>query len=155
MNFNLGTISIGIKSGALIPVLLMLPNVVWMLLPKTGSARQVPEALFLTIVENAGRLAVLILPFFYSLDVNTKLSLPVMIGTGLALAIYYGSWLRYFAGGRPAELLRAPLLGVPLPLAVTPVVFLIFSSFLMGSWLMLVASIWFGIAHIWVSALTL
>jgi hypothetical protein len=155
MNFPLGTVGITIKSGALIPVLLMLPNMVWMLLPKTGTARHVPEPLFLTIAENIGRLAVLLLPFFYSLQVDRKFSLPVMIGTGLALAIYYRAWLRYFARGRPAELLRAPLLGLPLPLAVAPVVFLILSALLMGSWLMLAASIWFGIAHLWVSALTL
>jgi hypothetical protein len=155
MNLTLGDVSITIKSGALIPVLLMFPNVLWMLLPKVDVDKQVSEPLFLTIVENVGRIAVLILPFFYSLDMNKKFSTPIMIGMGLALAVYYISWLRYFAGGRSPELFRAPLLGIPLPLATAPIMFLVLSSYLMSSWLMLGASILFGVAHIWISALAL
>lgn len=155
MNLTLGNLSIPIKSGALIPVLLMLPNVVWMLFPKVAGAKQVSEPLFLTILENIGRVAILILPFFYSLDLNKKYSTLVLIGTGLALAVYYASWIRFFVGGRSPELLSAPFLGIPLPLAFAPVVFLTLSSYLMGSWWMLAVSILFGMAHIWVSALAL
>jgi hypothetical protein len=145
---------ISIKSGALIPVLLMLPNVVWMLLPKAEASEQASEPLLLTIAENIGRAAILILPFFFSLNLNRKLSTPVVVGMGLALAIYYVSWIRYFLGGRAAHLFAAPLLGIPLPMATAPTLFLILSSYLMNSWLMLAASVWFGVAHIWVSALT-
>jgi len=74
---------------------------------------------------------------------------------GMALATYNASWLRYFAGGRSTELLRASLLGFPLPLAVAPIILLVLSSYLMGSWPMLGASILFGTVHIRVSALTL
>jgi hypothetical protein len=49
----------------------------------------------------------------------------------------------------------ASFIGIPLPLAVAPVVLLMASSYLLGSWPLFAASIWFGIAHIWVSALTL
>ena len=44
---------------------------------------------------------------------------------------------------------------MPLPMAVAPALFLILSAYLMGSWIMLAVSLWFGIAHIWVSALSL
>jgi hypothetical protein len=155
MTLTLGGLSITIKSGALIPVLIMLPNLVWMLLPKARAAEQGDEPLILTIVENAGRVAVLVLPFFFSLDMNKEFSRPALIGMGLALAIYYGSWIRYFVGGRSAELLGEPLLGIPLPMAVAPTVFLVLSSYLMSSWLMLGASILFGVAHIRISNLSL
>jgi hypothetical protein len=155
MTLTLGSLSITIKSGALIPVLLMIPNVVWMLVPTSDQSEQASVPIFLTIVENAGRVAVLILPFFFSLDVNKKFSTLALVGIGLALAIYYVSWIRYFVGGRSAELLGEPLLGIPVPMAVAPAVFLVLSSYLMGSWSMLGASIMFGIAHIWVSALSL
>ena len=146
---------ITIKSGALIPVLLMLPNVVWILLPKADAGEQVSVPLFVTIVENVGRAAVLILPLFYSLDLGKRSSTLVMIGMGLALTVYYVSWIRYFVGGRSAALLGAPLLGIPLPMAVAPTLFLVLSSYLTSSWLMLSASILFGVAHIWVSAVSL
>jgi hypothetical protein len=146
---------ISIKSGALIPVLVMLPNVLWMVLPRAEPSEQTSEPLFLTVLENIGRVAVLILPFFFSLDLNRRLSTPIAVGMGLALALYYASWTRYFVGGRSAHLLAAPLLGIPLPLATAPTLFLVLSSYLMDSWLMFAASVWFGVAHIWVSALAL
>ena len=146
---------ISVKSGALIPVLVMLPNVLWMALPRAEANTQTHEPLFLTIVENVGRVAVLILPFFFSLDLNRRLSTPVAVGMGLALALYYAAWTRYFMGGRSAHLMAAPLLGIPLPLATAPTLFLVLSSYLMDSWLMFVASVWFGVAHVWVSALAL
>jgi hypothetical protein len=155
MNLFLWGMSITIKSGALIPVLFMVPNVLWMLLPKTNVGEQVSVPMILTIAENIGRVAVFLLPFFFSLDLNKEFSALVGIGMGLALTVYYVSWVRYFAGGRLAEHFRAPLLGLPLPMAVAPTVFLVLSSYLMSSWLMLGAAILFGVAHIWISALSL
>ncbi len=155
MHLNLGNLSITIKSGALIPLLIMLPNVVWMLSPKTNASAPPSEPLFLTILENVGRFATLILPFFFSLDMHRKLSLPVAIGMGLALAVYYACWIRYFAGGRVSTLLGAPFLGIPIPMAIAPIAFFILSSYLMSSWWMFGASLLFGVAHIWISALTL
>ena len=155
MVLTFGSVNITIKSGALIPLLLMLPNVVWVLLPKVDVDEQVSEPLLLTVVENIGRAAVLILPFFFSLSLDKKYSTLVLIGMGLALTVYYVAWLRYFVGGRSAKLLAAPLLVLPLPMAVAPTLFLLLSSYLMGSWWMLGASVLFGIAHIWVSALSL
>ncbi len=139
----------------MIPLLIMLPNVVWMLVPKADAGAPPAEPLLLTILENVGRLATLILPFFFSLDLHKRFSLPVMIGMGLALTVYYACWLRYFAGGRAAALLGASFLGIPVPMAAAPIAFLILSSYLMGSWWMFGASILFGVAHIWISALTL
>ena len=144
-----------LRSGALIPVLLMLPNLVWMLLSKGEASDQMPVPLFLTIAENLGRVAILVIPLFFGLDLHKRYSAPVAIGMGLALAVYYASWVRYFLGGRTAQLFTAPLLGIPLPMAVAPTVLLVLSAYLMSSWLMLGASIWFGISHIWVSVLTL
>ena len=155
MHLTFGNVSITIKSGALIPLLIMLPNVVWMLAPKVDGGKQVVEPLWLTIMENVGRFATLILPFFFSLDVHKKFSLPVMIAMGLALAVYYGCWIRYFGGGRAPALMGASFLGIPQPMAVAPIAFLILSSYLMSSWWMFGASLLFGVAHIWVSALTL
>jgi hypothetical protein len=155
MDLFLWGMSITIKSGALIPVMFMVPNVVWMLLPKKNVGEQPAVPMILTIAENIGRVAVLVLPFFFSLDLNKEFSALVGIGMGLTLTVYYVSWARYFAGGRLAEYFRAPLLGLPLPMAVAPTIFLVLSSYLMSSWLMLGAAILFGVAHIWISALSL
>lgn len=132
----------------------MLPKMGWMLLPESDGGQQGSAPLALTIAENLGRAAVLVLPFFYLLDLKKKYSTVVMAGMGLALAVHYAAWSRYFVGGGTAELLSAPLLGIPSPLAVAPVALLILSSYMMNSWLMFGASLCFGAAHVWVLAMT-
>lgn len=144
--------NLAIRSGALVPVLLMLPNVVWIALPKVGASNDARVPGWLNIAENLGRLASLALPIFYALDMGRPLSIPTAIGMGVTLAFYYICWLRYFTQGRAPELLKAALLGIPLPMAVAPVLFLLLASYLMDSWVMLAVTVWFGIAHIWVSA---
>jgi len=155
MNLTLGNVHLAIKSGALIPVLILLPNIAWMLLPRADAGKAGSEPLPLTIAENVFRIATLLLPFFYALDLHKRYSTPVLIAMGLALAVYYACWIRYFAGGRTAALMGAPFLGIPLPMAVAPAAFLILSSYLMSSWWMFGAAALFAVAHIWVSALTL
>ncbi len=147
--------NIPIKSGALIPILIMLPNILWILLPQSAKSDKGPVPLALNIAENIGRAAILIIPFFYSLSFDKRFSIPALAIVCLALAFYYAAWARYFAGGRTAALMGASLAGLPLPLAVSPAILLTASAYLLGSWPMLAAAVWFGIAHIWVSALTL
>lgn len=156
MVFTIGTLKLILRSGAWIPVLIMLPNLVWMLMPKKqAAAAPGVEPLWLTIVENVGRAAILVIPFFYDLDFRRPLALPALTAMGLALVLYYACWVRYFAGGGRPELLGRPMLGIPLPMAVAPVLFLLLSAYLLGSWWMLGAALLFGAAHLWVSALTL
>ena len=107
---RIGNRTIAVRSGAVIPVLLMLPNVGWMLLPAQDVGNQGPAPLALSIAENLGRAAVMGLPFFYSLDLKKKYSQVVIAGMGLALAIYYAAWIRYFAGGMTAELMSTEMI---------------------------------------------
>ena len=147
---------IPIKSGILIPVLILLPNLIWWLLPHPAANSEARVPLWLNMAENLGRIAIIGIPCFYSLSFGRRFSSIALVVACLALALYYVTWLRYFAGGRTAALMKAPLLGIPIPLAVTPDYLLLLSSaYLLGSWPMLAASIVFGIAHIWLSALTL
>ena len=123
-------VRLAVKSGALIPAFLMLPNVVWMLYYHLNAGPSVSAPLALSIAENAGRVAVLVLPFFYSLNVKKNYSSLAMVGMAIALTVYYSAWVRFFVGGGSAELLSAPLFGIPGPLALAPVALLLFSSYL-------------------------
>jgi hypothetical protein len=144
-----------IRSGAWIPILLMIPNMLWMLFPPVDSGTPADAPLPLVIPERAGLVAVLVLPFCYSVDLQKPFAVPVLIGMGLSLAGYYFSWGRYFAGGRSAAVLGAPFLGIPIPMAVFPVLLLLLSSYWMGSGWMFAASLIFGAAHIWISKISL
>ncbi|MFY9813427.1 MAG: hypothetical protein WBQ62_03725 [Dehalococcoidales bacterium] len=140
-----------IKSGVLITVLLILPNLVWMLLPKKPAAPKASTPIALTISEWVSRIAVFIIPLFYTIELSKKFTAFAIAIMSLAIVIYYAAWIRYFIMGRTAKLFRAPFLGIPLPMAIAPVVFLILSSYILGSWPMLAASICFGVFHIWIS----
>jgi hypothetical protein len=148
-------VKLTVKSGALIPVLLMLPNVVWMLFYNRSADASASPHLALYIAENTGRVAVLLLPFFYALNLKKPYALVAMVGMAIALAVYYGAWARFFAGGGLPALLGAPLWGIPGPLALAPVVVLMLSAYLMSSWLMLSAAVFFGVLHVWSSSMAL
>jgi hypothetical protein len=99
-------------------------------------------------VERVGQVGCFVIPFFYRLprasDVNA-VALAIMIG---ALALYYAGWVRYLVLGREEELFHRSLLGIPLPMAVMPVIHFLSASVLLSSvWLML-AAVMLGVGHI-------
>jgi hypothetical protein len=143
-----------VRSGAAIPVLLMLPNVAWVLIPAPDALSRDAAPLALTIAENVSRVVVLALPCFHSVDRKRKHSAVALVGMAAALAVYYAAWGRYFVGGGAAELLSAPLAGIPSPLAFAPVALLAISSYVIASSWMLGAAVCFGALHVWASALT-
>lgn len=142
--------------GGLVSVLILLPNLLWMLFPPRGQPEGgtgPPHGLHraMEILEWVGRIAVLVIPFFYQLEAqNTRqvLALVVMV---LALLLYYAGWARFFARDRSYALLFEPFLGMPLPLAISPVVCLLAASVLFGSWYLALATVTFGVAHLWIS----
>lgn len=101
---------LAIRSGVIIPVLLMIPNVAWY-------------------------------------------AAHTIAGMGVALAVYYSAWIRFFLGGSTPNLLSASLIGIPSPLASAPIVLLILSAYVLDSWFMFRASVLFGAFHVWASAL--
>lgn len=152
--FSIDQFQVTIRSGILIPLFLMLPNFLWMAYQGSSNLDEPgQEPLWLRIFENIGRLAVLLLPAFFVINPVRRFSIPALVLMGLCLSLFYAAWVRYFAGGRAHGLLKAPLLGVPVPMAVFPIIYLLLSSYLMGSWWMFGASVMFGAAHLWVTAI--
>lgn len=142
-----------IKSGIIIPVLIMVPNLIYYL--KMRNKSDVPASnksapTFIKIIENIGRLGILITPIFFSLNLDNRFSLFFLLLCLLFLSLYYIAWLRHFLSGSNQIDLRKRLL-IPLPLAVYPSLYLICSSYLLSSIPMLIFSVVFAIAHIWVT----
>lgn len=69
----------------------------------------------------------------------------------MALAICYGAWARYFLRGRRHELLYQSLFKLPIPLAVSPVVFFIAASAVLNSAALAVMAMLSGGPHIYLS----
>jgi len=140
--------------GWAVPVAVAIPNVLWAVFPlrerqpvlAATSGPVVPK--WVEWVERAGQVSVFVLPFLYRFDLVSPASLVALGLMGFSLAFYYLGWLRYFLGGRRPEMLYRSLLGVPLPLSVSPVVFFLASSFVLRSVPFAIASVVFGVAHV-------
>jgi hypothetical protein len=139
--------------GWMVPVAVLFPNVLWAVLPGAAwpasrtTATQ-PWTRWVEFVECVGRAAVFILPVFYRFKLGTPASVVAVLAMLLALAFYYVGWIRYFTRGREPELLYKRLLGVPLPLAVSPVVYFLAASVALEPSPLAVAAVVFGAAHV-------
>ena len=105
------------------------------------------------LLEGVGRIGVFSVPLFLSLSVSTPADDLALCVAVAALAFYYLVWARYFLQGRTAALLYRQIAGIPVPLAVSPVVFLLACSVLTRSLLLAFVTVAFGSAHIFLSVL--
>jgi hypothetical protein len=127
-----------VHSGWVVSALLLLPNLLWLAFPRPQStSSQVgglpPWVVGLQSVEMALRAAVFALPFFLTVDFAQPQAGAALVVASLTLCFYYGAWCRYFTNGRAIRLLFNSWLGVPVPLAIAPVVYLAAASVLTRS----------------------
>jgi hypothetical protein len=139
--------------GWYIPIPIALPNLAWALIAaRSAPAPPVPEGhappRVLVAIEGVGRVAVFAVPFFLHFRVQSAADGFALAVAAVALIVYWLGWLRYFVRGRQPALLLAPLGGLPVPLAVAPVVYFLSLSLLARSALFGAVSLAFGLAHV-------
>jgi hypothetical protein len=134
----------------------MLPNLLWMLFPSRGQ----PEGgagptsglhRLMEILEWVGRIAALVVPFFYRIEAQSPRQVIALVVAAMALLFYYAGWARYFLRDRRYALLFDRFLGVPIPLAISPIVCFLATSVLFGSWTLALASVILGVGHLWIT----
>lgn len=106
----------------------------------------------MALLEAGGRLGVFVIPFFLALELETLSSRLCAALMGLMLAIYYVGWGRYFTRGRAFRLLYAPLAGLPIPLAVAPVIYFLAAGLALRSVPLFAAAVLLAIGHLFGSA---
>lgn len=131
-----------------IPLMILLPNLLFFR-GQSGEQHVTQAALpVFTAAEGIGRAGVMITPVFVPIRLHSDLenvSLMVMV---LSLLVYYLGWVRYFRHGRAYDLLYAPMLGVPVPLAISPILYFGLSSLVLHSIYMLLFSLILAAGHI-------
>lgn len=143
-------------NGWIVTFLLLLPNALFLFLaprnvPVETDGRRQFKMQVLETVERFGQIGCFALPFFYNFHFETlgdKLALAFFC---LFMAIYFTGWTRYIQQGREFRWLFAPLLGIPLPMAVMPVMALIAVAVNFRAWLLAAAALILGFGHIPVS----
>jgi hypothetical protein len=138
----------------IIPTVVLAPNLLWFLFPPINmpASEEIKEPITLTILENIGRVGVIIIPLFYPIVVDDA-SQYCLIAMIVLLLVYYVGWFRFFIKGRNYADGFLPLrwIPIPIPMAVCPVMYFILSAVLLKSILMLMAALVLGIGHILIS----
>jgi hypothetical protein len=143
-------------SGGLVSVLILLPNLLWMLFPPREKAQGDARTsgglcMVMEVLEWVGRIVTLLIPFFYGIEVQGTRQVIALVLMSLAVLLYYACWARYFSRGRRYALLFEPLLGIPLPMAISPIVCFFAASVLFGSWYLALATLVLAVGHLWIS----
>ena len=144
-----------IPNGGLISILALLPNILFLVFPPHNVPRELSQpARGLEIMEWFGRVGAFAAPFFGWIEITGTLetiALVIMIGM---LGLYYAGWLRYMQRGRSFVLLFQPMLGMPLPMAVAPIVYFFAASIVLHAWSLVLATVLLAIGHLYVSNLS-
>ncbi len=105
----------------------------------------------MSLVERAGQIASFVIPFFHEVRIESSQEAAGLAGMMLALGLYYLGWARYVLRGRAYRFLYAPLLGIPLPMALAPVAYFFLASVVLRAPLLVVAAAVLGVGHFYVS----
>lgn len=146
------------QTGWIVTLLLLLPNAFFLLLTprnipaETDGNRQFKVQVFETI-ERLGQIGSFVLPCFYSFQTQSTWD-QISLGLFCALmGLYYAGWFRYIKEGRQFRLLFMPMLGIPLPMAIAPVLAVLMAAINFHSWPLGLAALILGAGHIPVSQL--
>ena len=134
--------------GLFIAAAIFAPNLLFALLPP----RQIPEGLksaglLFTVCERIGQAACMLILIFSGADWKVNSVHVWFVLMTASILIYEGLWIRYFTQGREFSLLFGPLCGIPIPMAVFPVLAFGFAAVWVGSiWLGMAVAV-FAIGH--------
>lgn len=131
----------------------LLPNLLFFVLPARGMVtfRAAP---WLETAEGVSRMGTFILPLVAKNRYDPS-KLPLLVVMLILMVVYYAGWIRYLLQGREYRLLFAPLFGIPLPLAICPVLYFLLAAVLLSSWPMFAFAVVFAATHVRISYLTL
>lgn len=119
--------------GLIVSIAVLAPNLILLWRPPATKPPELRVPPPFEWFERAGQALCLVAP---AITVPGWIAWGWAIPAGLALAAYYGLWIRYLAGGRRLAFLYAPVWHVPVPMAILPVaVFLCAAAWLGNAWI--------------------
>jgi hypothetical protein len=141
--------------GGIVTLAVLAPNLLFLIYPPrpSGPARTDVPAVgrWIEILERVGQATCFVLPFFYQIDVQRPLAIPLLGVLILMLIIYYTGWARYLIQRRDTFMMFKPLLGIPLPMALAPVICFFAAAVLFSSLWLGAAAVCLAVGHLAVS----
>ncbi|OPA75350.1 hypothetical protein BVG16_22430 [Paenibacillus selenitireducens] len=140
----------------IIPIAVFLPNLLFFVLPP----RNVPihvlnkSKFIYHAAEGMGRVGVMVLPIFTRMHLDKQHEWISFSGMVVFLLLYYSGWLRYFKRNRDYQLLFAPMFGIPVPLAISPILYFLCAAVILHSSILFLSSLILAVGHIPISLKT-
>lgn len=135
--------------GFIIALLVLLPNLILIVFPPRNPPNPLASTPpFFTILERAGQITCFMLPILFGRRLAEQPIGPATVLMAICLLVYYFCWIRFYSGGREFAVLFAPLMGIPIPMAVFPVIYFMLLGILLQSYLFVLPSFLFAIGHL-------
>jgi hypothetical protein len=142
--------------GGMITLIVLMPILLAVIFPPVIRLPNYPQfndsgLRLMTVVERAGQMGCFIIPFFYHIDIQNSRDVILLFLMIMVITLYYAGWLRYLLGGRAEVLFYRSMLGIPLPMAVMPVVYFLLAAAWLNSIWLLISALILGVGHITVT----
>lgn len=132
-------------------LLVILPNLLFVIFPPVDVKEYEGENKnWVEIVEKVGQVGIFVLPLFYQLN-KELLNSYIIILLIIFIILYYIGWLRFFIWGRFYKLLFSPMFKIPIPLAISPILYFLMVAYVLQSWVLFAFVVLFSIGHIPIS----
>jgi len=137
-------------------VLIMFPNIFYFVFSPTRVSQDAKrEGIVLSIIEHGSQMVMIFMFVFLVRDNKLVINFIYIILILLCLLMYYYLWARYFMTERDYILLSKSFFGIPLPMAVFPIIYFVLAALWMGNWPAFGVALVFGVAHLAISHVTL
>jgi len=153
----MNTIERILQSGGWVTIIVLLPNLFALIYPPLDSDnkkdihKEHTKYRIMEILERVGQISSFVLPFLYTIDGSMLLNRKfIVIGMMICILVYYFCWIRFLVE-RKREYFYKKILIIPLPMALTPILYFVMSALLFESKYLLVGSILLAVGHIYIS----
>lgn len=142
--------------GILVFILPMLINLFYFkVAPDNTSTPIPPQYRWIEWIEQATRILYMIFICILVSKQDVDFKSPYLYISIIFLILYYIVWIRFFMSGMQSELRKANFFFVPIPLAIFPVLYFLFAALWLQNGLAAITMLFFGVAHYFVSSMTL
>ncbi|MAT42428.1 MAG: hypothetical protein CL609_08815 [Anaerolineaceae bacterium] len=129
-------------------LIILFPNLLFVFFPPTSKPENIPEEnKWTSMLEHGGQIlffaTFIFLPHQPRQDGNPMLFIWLIVCT----AIYYALWIRYMVKKQAYRALFENFLGIPIPMAIFPILAFTFGVLWLQVWLTLIPLYLFAIGH--------
>jgi cation transport ATPase len=129
-------------------LIILLPNLLFILYPPANKPESMPEEnKRITMLERGGQILFFAVFLFSPAATSVNRNPILLIWMIVCTTIYYAFWVRYMVKEQAFSALFDTVLGIPIPMALFPILAFTFGVLWLQAWLALIPLLLFAIGH--------